>query len=66
MKRGYPHLDLKALTSLLLRQKPMQRVKYSLIPLVLLSIWFYGWRALLLQVIVLLAGMAAAVLVGLI
>ena len=63
MKRGYLHLDLKALKTLLLRQKPMQRVKYSLIPLVLLSIWFYGWRALLLQAIVLLAGMAAEYLI---
>lgn len=62
-KRGYHILNLKSLQSLLLRQKPMQRVKYSLIPLVLLSIWFYGWRALLMQGIVLLAGMAAEYLI---
>ena len=41
----------------------MQRVKYSLIPLVLLSVWFYGWRALMMQVIILLAGMVAEYLI---
>ncbi len=56
-------LDLKALRTVLLRQKPMQRVKYALMPLVLLSVWFYGWRALLTQAVVLLAGMAAEYLI---
>lgn len=56
-------MDLKSLKSLLQRQKPMQRVKYSLLPLVLLSIWFYGWRALLMQAVILLTGMVAEYLI---
>lgn len=53
-------MDLK---TLFLWQKPMQRVKMSLIPIVLLATWFYGWRVLILQAVVLLAGMVAEYLI---
>lgn len=53
-------MDLK---SHFLFQKPMQRVKYALIPISLLSVWFYGWRVLLVQAVVILAGMAAEYLI---
>ncbi len=41
---------------LLLLQKPMLRVSYALIPLVLASIYLFGWRALVLTVWVLVFG----------
>jgi Na+-transporting NADH:ubiquinone oxidoreductase subunit B len=59
-KGGIVALNLK---TLFLWQKPMQRVKYSLIPIVLLSTWFFGLRVLILQAVVLLAGMAAEYLI---
>ena len=51
------------LKTLFLWQKPMQRVKISLIPIVLLATYFYGLRVLVLQAIVLLAGMIAEYLI---
>lgn len=41
-----------------LAQKPMFRVCYALAPLVGASVWFYGWRSLLVSAIVLAAGTA--------
>jgi len=37
-------------------QKPMLRVSYALIPLVLASIYLFGWRSLVVAVVVLIAG----------
>ncbi len=39
-----------------IKQKMMRTVVYSLIPLVIASIYFFGWRALLLQIVVLIGG----------
>ncbi len=54
-------MNLKAINfkTLMMWQKPMQRVKMSLIPIVLLATYFYGLRVLVMQVIVLLAAMIA-------
>lgn len=41
-----------------IRQKMMRTVIISLIPLIFASIYFFGWRALILQLIVLIAGIA--------
>lgn len=41
-----------------IKQKMMRTVIYSLIPLILASIYFFGWRALVLQLVVLIAGVA--------
>jgi len=41
---------------LILVQKPMMRVVYALIPLQLASIYFFGWRALAILVVVNIAG----------
>ncbi|NLY67537.1 MAG: RnfABCDGE type electron transport complex subunit D [Tissierellia bacterium] len=41
-----------------IKQKMMRTVVYSLIPLVIASIYFFGWRALVLQIVVLIAGVA--------
>lgn len=42
---------------LLLMQKPMVRVCYALMPLVLASLYFFGWRAVVLTLLVLICGM---------
>ncbi len=60
IQRRNVRLNLKAI---FLKQKPMLRVKISLIPIILLSTWFFGLRVLILQAVVLLAGMAAEYLV---
>jgi len=41
-----------------IKQKMMRTVIFSLIPLILASIYFFGWRALILQIVVLIAGVA--------
>jgi Na+-transporting NADH:ubiquinone oxidoreductase subunit B len=41
---------------LFLKQKPMLRVCYALIPLVLASVYLFGWRSLALAVLILLCG----------
>jgi len=46
----------KSKKPLILVQKPMLRVVYALLPLVLASIYFFGWRALVVLVVVNIAG----------
>jgi Na+-transporting NADH:ubiquinone oxidoreductase subunit B len=41
---------------IIMKQKPMLQVVYALIPLVIASIYFFGWRSLLVLAIVNLAG----------
>ncbi|MEN8906693.1 MAG: RnfABCDGE type electron transport complex subunit D [Clostridiales bacterium] len=53
-------MDLKQLFQW---QKPMKRVKISLIPIILFSTWLFGLRVLMMQVIVLLVGMTAEYLI---
>ena len=43
-------------SKLFLKQKPMLRVVYALMPLVLVSIYFFGWRSLVLTCVVLICG----------
>ena len=43
-------------TSLIMKQKPMSQVLIALIPLALASIYFYGWKALVVLAIVNVAG----------
>ena len=45
-----------------LKQKPMQRVVYALMPLVLVSIYFFGWRSLVLTCVVLICGIGTEAL----
>ncbi|MCJ7579154.1 MAG: RnfABCDGE type electron transport complex subunit D [Candidatus Aminicenantes bacterium] len=45
-----------------LKQKPMMRVVYALIPLVLASIYFFGWRSLVLTCVVLISGIGTEAL----
>ncbi len=45
-----------------LKQKPMLRVFYALMPLVLVSIYFFGWRALVLTGVVLIFGIGTEAL----
>jgi len=47
---------------LFLKQKPMLRVFYALAPLVIFSIYLFGWRALVLTATVLVCGTAAEAL----
>lgn len=48
----------KPAKKMFLSQKPMFRVCYALAPLVGASVWFYGWRSLLITGLVLIAGTA--------
>ena len=45
-----------------LKQKPMNRVVYALIPLVLASVYFFGWRSLVLTGVVLICGIGTEAL----
>jgi len=45
-----------------LKQKPMMRVVYVLIPLVIASIYFFGWRSLVLTGVVLICGIGTEAL----
>jgi len=47
---------------LFLKQKPMQRVCYALIPLVLASVYLFGWRTIVLTSLVLVFGIIAEAL----
>lgn len=47
---------------LVLKQKPMLRVSYALIPLVLASVYLFGWRSLVLGVLVLVCGITTEAL----
>ena len=51
-----------ALSQRFLVQKPMMRVVYALIPLVLASIYFFGWRSLVLTFVVLIFGIGTEAL----
>ena len=44
---------------LILKQKPMLQVVYALIPLAILSIYFFGWRSLVVLAVVNIAGFMA-------
>jgi Na+-transporting NADH:ubiquinone oxidoreductase subunit B len=60
IKRRFNTVDLK---QLFMWQKPMKRVKISLIPIILFSTWLFGLRVLLMQAVVLIVGMAAEYLI---
>ena len=47
---------LSGVSPKILKQKPMLRVCYALVPLVLVSVYLFGWRALALTVVVVVFG----------
>lgn len=49
-------MDVKKGMSIILKQKPMFQVLYALIPLVIASIYYFGWRALAVLALVNIVG----------